>query len=602
MEKTLARRINNPHPFSPTRLLTLILCLLAFVGFSRQHAQAAAEDTPANQPQNKPIELWLDVDTANGITDVDDGLMLIQAFHSPALKIRGTSSVFGNARQQDCDRLTRYLTRRFGPEGVQVYAGAMGPNDLGKTNPAVEGMAQALKAGPMTIAAVGPVTNVGSLLKLHPELAPRVQRVVVVAGRQPGLKFTHNNKRFSRDFNFELDPDAMQVILDSKVPLVMAGWEVSSKVWLSRELIDSLAQTGGSGAWIAQTSGYWLDRWEKAISPKGFNPYDTLAVGYLIDPTGFKGFWAHAKIESLPDDAAGIDTATDRREKSARVREKPYLLATPVAEGQTSNVYYLTDPPADFAQTLVSLLSGKDRPDRANTPMPAAGAPDHSLFAQVLQKYVSPSGMVNYKLLKSEPELLDQYITLLLRTDIDALGEKDKLALLINAYNAFTLKLIIDHYPVRSIKDIPAEKRWKDVRWRLGRHTYSLDQIEHELIRPVFNEPRIHFALVCAAVDCPPLRNEPFEAAKLDMQLDDQTRRVHKNGSRWFKFDNKTGVLKLTSLYKWYGKDFVADGINILPWAAKYNTQLSDRLKQTKAVHVEFLNYNWDLNEQESKK
>ena len=79
--------------------------------------------------------------------------------------------------------------------------------------------------------------------------------------------------------------------------------------------------------------------------------------------------------------------------------------------------------------------------------------------------------------------------------------------LLINAYNAFTLRLILDYYPVRSIKDIRASKRWDDQRWRIGEAVFSLNQIEHEQIRPKFAEPRIHFALVCAAIGCPKLRN-----------------------------------------------------------------------------------------------
>jgi hypothetical protein len=96
------------------------------------------------------------------------------------------------------------------------------------------------------------------------------------------------------------------------------------------------------------------------------------------------------------------------------------------------------------------------------------------------------------------------------------MGRNEKLALLINAYNAFTLKLIVERLPVQSILDIPAAERWDAVRWKVGGQVWSLKQIEHEQIRPKFTEPRVHFALVCAAVGCPPLRNEAYDASRLD--------------------------------------------------------------------------------------
>ena len=122
---------------------------------------------------------------------------------------------------------------------------------------------------------------------------------------------------------------------------------------------------------------------------------------------------------------------------------------------------------------------------------------------------------------------------------IDELGRDERLALLINAYNAFTLRLILDHYPVASITDIPADQRWDAVRWRLAGETYSLNQIEHELVRPNFREPRIHFALVCAAVGCPPLRTEAYTGELLEEQLEGQTRYSHAH-DRWLRY--RTGA------------------------------------------------------------
>jgi hypothetical protein len=135
---------------------------------------------------------------------------------------------------------------------------------------------------------------------------------------------------------------------------------------------------------------------------------------------------------------------------------------------------------------------------------------DHSMFDTLLGAYVDADGFVDYAGLLGDAARLDAYLDQLAAAPFDALGRDEKLALLINAYNAFTLRLILDHYPVASIQDIPAPERWDAVRWRVGPHTWSLNQIEHEEIRPKFVEPRIHFALVCAAVGCPPLRAEAY--------------------------------------------------------------------------------------------
>ncbi|MEX0978466.1 MAG: nucleoside hydrolase, partial [Pirellulales bacterium] len=231
-------------------------------------------------------DVWLDVDTATGIGDVDDGLMLIQSFHSPEVNIRGISVVFGNAPLAKAVPIAGKITSQFGPAGLAPKSGAASAADLGKSSQAVEAMAAELERKPLTIVAVGPVTNVGTLVKLHPHLHDRIERIVMVAGRRPGQRFVANDKQKipHRDFNFELDPAAMQVILDTKIPLVFAPWEVSSHVWISRDDLEALRQSGTSGSWIAETSQYWIARWEKSIDSRGFNPFDTLAMGWVTHP------------------------------------------------------------------------------------------------------------------------------------------------------------------------------------------------------------------------------------------------------------------------------------------------------------------------------
>jgi uncharacterized membrane protein YdjX (TVP38/TMEM64 family) len=225
---------------------------------------------------------------------------------------------------------------------------------------------------------------------------------------------------------------------------------------------------------------------------------------------------------------------------------------------------------------------------------------NHSKFDSLLRKHVSEGGWVDYAGLKSDAADLDAYIASLEKAPFDQLGRDEKLALLINAYNAFTLRLILDHFPVKSIKEIPDLKRWADKRWNVAGNTWSLNQIEHEQIRPKFREPRVHFALVCAAIGCPPLRSEAYTGAKLEGQFADQTRYVHTH-ERWFQFDPKDGVVRLTKLYDWYGDDFKQVAESVVAYAAKHSKELQAALDSKSKPRVEWLDYDWRLNSRENK-
>jgi hypothetical protein len=175
------------------------------------------------------------------------------------------------------------------------------------------------------------------------------------------------------------------------------------------------------------------------------------------------------------------------------------------------------------------------------------------------------------------------------------MGRDQKLALLINAYNAFTLRLILDHYPLGSINDIPDQERWKAKRWRLAGETVSLDQIEHERIRPKFAEPRIHFALVCASVGCPKLRGEAYVAERLEEQLEAQARTIH-GDSRWFSFDADAKTVRLTQLYRWYGGDFKQQAGSVPAFAAQFSPALKKALDEGEKVDLRWIDYDWSLN------
>lgn len=226
---------------------------------------------------------------------------------------------------------------------------------------------------------------------------------------------------------------------------------------------------------------------------------------------------------------------------------------------------------------------------------------DHSTFDALLRAHVDSDGWVDYTALQSEASVLDRYLQSVSHVGFDKLGRDQKLVLLINAYNAFTLRLILDHYPIQSIKDIPDAERWDARRWNVGGNTWSLNQIEHEQIRPKFVEPRVHFALVCAAVGCPKLRNEAYQADRIEEQLDDQSRYVHTH-DRWFVFGRGENVVKLTKLYDWYGDDFKQVAGSVLDFAARYSPSLKQALDAGRKPRVDWLDYDWKLNDKSNRR
>jgi len=229
---------------------------------------------------------------------------------------------------------------------------------------------------------------------------------------------------------------------------------------------------------------------------------------------------------------------------------------------------------------------------------PDAPAFDHAEFTRLLEEHVDAEGFVDYEALHASPAPLDAYLERIADAPFDALGRDGKLALLVNAYNACTLRLILDHWPVKSITHIPRDERWKGRAWTVGGRRLTLHEMEHDECRARFREPRVHFALNCASIGCPPLRREAYTAARLEEQLADQARRVHRE-SRWFRFDEGAGIVYLTRLYDWYGGDFRQVADSVLAYAARHASQLADR--DLDALDVRFLDYDWDVNAQESR-
>ena len=179
-------------------------------------------------------------------------------------------------------------------------------------------------------------------------------------------------------------------------------------------------------------------------------------------------------------------------------------------------------------------------------------------YATVLATYVNEEGLVDYPALQANREQLDRFVAAMgavPKGTYQSWDESEQLAFLINAYNAFTLQSIIDQKPLKkSIRDIPGVWKWR--KFKIAGDNKTLDNIEHDTIRKDFNEPRIHLALVCAAISCPPLRKDPYIGSELDQQLDDQVETfiISPHG---FNIDKDKRKVSLSSIYKWFGEDWV---------------------------------------------
>ena len=223
-----------------------------------------------------------------------------------------------------------------------------------------------------------------------------------------------------------------------------------------------------------------------------------------------------------------------------------------------------------------------------------AGGVDNSIYGELLAKHVR-SGRVDYDGFKSDEALLDQYLSILSGTDPQSLTRNHQFAFYINAYNAFTIKLILTHYPeINSIKEIGSffSGPWSKKFISLDGWNVSLDHIEHEVLRPRFKDPRIHFAINCAARSCPPILDRPYEGDRIEAQLDTQTRAFINNPKSTFVKDDK---LFISKIFDWFEEDF---NDNPLLFIRQY---AGDRLRADldaagPEVKIVYLHYNWSLN------
>ena len=240
--------------------------------------------------------------------------------------------------------------------------------------------------------------------------------------------------------------------------------------------------------------------------------------------------------------------------------------------------------------TLILLLNfgpfsqnqGISVPNKTNT----LHTPNYALWTELLQKHVSDDGNVNYKGFKQDWSSLKRFIqTLSTQTPYEHWSKEQVLCYWINAYNALTIDLILRHYPVESIKDI--RNPWKQALWTLGDKTYDLDTIEHEILRKM-QEPRIHFAIVCASYSCPKLKNSAFTPDQLNDQLQQATTDFINDPKRNELSENS---LEISKIFKWFRNDFEEEQ-NFVDFLNQYT-----EIEISKTAQIRYQTYNWDLND-----
>lgn len=211
--------------------------------------------------------------------------------------------------------------------------------------------------------------------------------------------------------------------------------------------------------------------------------------------------------------------------------------------------------------------------------------PDFKAWDTFLKKYVSATGDVDYKSIKANRKEFDAITKTFSATSVlPSWSKSDQLVFWINAYNAFTIDLIVNNYPLKSIQGLDGGKPWDVKRINIGGKKYSLNNIENDIIRPQFKDARIHFAVNCAAKSCPPILNGAFFGKTLDTQLDEVTKKFINN--KKYQTITLTNIT-LSKIFDWYGADFG----DIVTFINKYSN-----VKVNKSATIAYKDYDWALN------
>jgi hypothetical protein len=231
----------------------------------------------------------------------------------------------------------------------------------------------------------------------------------------------------------------------------------------------------------------------------------------------------------------------------------------------------------------------------------------HAPWSQVLQAHVQGDAF-DYAALKKDRAKFDAYITALEAVTLDDLREASKesrYAFWIDAYNAYTVKFVLDAYPVKSIRELGDDKTsvWDrhlvplgKLFPRLEKPKLTLNDIENKILRPELEDARVHAAINCASKGCPPLRAEAFVAEKLDAQLDEQVKAWLGDATR-NRFDRDKNEIEVSKVFEWFAEDFTKPAGSVPAWIARFRPADAEWLKAKPGPKVEYLDYDWSLND-----
>ena len=308
--------------------------------------------------RSAPLDVWIDTDPSIGIPghEADDGFALIQAFHSPELRIRGLSVSYGNASLRRVLPIARGMAARFGAgAGVtpdHVFAGAASRKELGTATPATAALRVALEERPLTYLAIAPLTNLATLLERHPELAGRIERVIFVGGRTPGHRFRAGNwnpYEFT-DGNYHKDPPAMAVLLRAGIPLTLVPVELALQMPLTPAELRWVGREGGAaGRYLAVKARLWVWLWRLLFLTRGGIVFDSFAILAATHP--------HL-LESEPRFVTPHHALAWEAPKG---QVESYLLAskTPLGDGPIREVVFCSTPKPQAKAVLLARLAGK---------------------------------------------------------------------------------------------------------------------------------------------------------------------------------------------------------------------------------------------------
>ncbi|WP_366182847.1 nucleoside hydrolase [Flavobacterium ovatum] len=237
-------------------------------------------------------KVWFDTDLMIGMPDksgpreVDDAFTLIMALKQPQIEIVGISSI--TYVDYSYNVLVKLLEWHNKGAAIPVYKGSPNADDLGVENDGTRALYEALKKEKLIILALGPLTNVATLIKNHPDIIPQIEKISICAARTPDLPFNPGHGKLNVfDYNYELDYESMNVVLQSSIPLVFAGYEPSSYTFIGNIDLASLDLSLEADKWLFDIVQPWMEKNERFFGIRGFIPFDCSTLGVITHPEFF---------------------------------------------------------------------------------------------------------------------------------------------------------------------------------------------------------------------------------------------------------------------------------------------------------------------------